>query len=134
MIPEGVTGSGPVKINVQGLRRTLRALEKAGADAGSMRTLMHEIGMIVVRAAAPKAPYLTGSLRGNIRAGRGKTKAVVRAGGARVPYAPVVHYGWPERGISPQPFLVSAAQQQRPAMFAKFEQGVGQLLHKNNLT
>lgn len=120
-----------VSIRTQGLARTARALEKAGADSTDMKQLMHDIGMIVVRASQP--PVLTGRLASSLRAGRGKTKAVVRAGGARVPYAPVIHYGWSTRNIEPQPFLLTALQRKRGDVFNELDDGITDILRKNNL-
>lgn len=96
-----------------------------------MRELMHELGMLVVRAAAP--PTLSGRLTGTLRAGRGKTKAVVRAGGARAPHAGVIHYGWPAHNIAAQPFLTNALQSERGDVLRALDNGLGELLKKNNL-
>lgn len=96
-----------------------------------MRELMHSIGTLVVQAASP--PVLSGRLSGTIRAGRGKTKAVVRAGGARAPYAGVIHYGWPERDIAPQPFLSAALQSERSDVFRALEEGLAEIQRKNDL-
>jgi hypothetical protein len=96
-----------------------------------MRQLIHTVGMVVVRAAS--APVRSGKLEGTIRAGRGKTKAVVRAGGARAPYAGVIHYGWPARGIAAQPFLVDALQAQRNNVLSTLDTGIEEILRKNNL-
>ncbi|MGF6821183.1 hypothetical protein M2317_000069 [Microbacterium sp. ZKA21] len=119
------------RIRVEGLRKAIRSLEQAGADAQDMRDLMHALGLIVVNAAAP--PRRSGNLAGTLRAGRGKTKAVVRAGGARAPYAGVIHYGWPARRIAPQPFLSDALQRKRTDVFRALDQGVSQILKSNNL-
>lgn len=124
--------NGDVRVRVEGLGQTLRKMSKAGADAQDMKDLMHSIGMLVVNAAAP--PHLSGALAGSLRAGRGKTKAVVRAGGARVPYAGVVHYGWPARGIAPNPFILNALQAQRSNVLGKLDDGIEELLRKNDLT
>ncbi|QCR40302.1 hypothetical protein C1N74_07625 [Microbacterium sp. SGAir0570] len=126
-----IFGTGSGRVRVEGLSRSMRALSKAGADAQDMKDLMHSIGSIVVDAA--DAPAKSGALAGTIRAGRGKTKAVVRAGGARTPYAGVIHYGWPARGISPQPFLTEALQANRSAVFAALEAGIDELIQKNGL-
>lgn len=120
-----------VRVRVEGLSKATRALGKAGADSQDMKVLMHELGMIVVKAAS--APVLSGRLSGTIRAGRGKTKAVVRAGGARAPYAGVVHYGWPARNIEPNPFLLNALQRKRGDVFNALDSGLDELLRKNNL-
>lgn len=123
--------NGDVRLRVSGLRATVRNLERAGADTQDMRQLIHAVGMVVVRAAS--APVRTGKLDGTIRAGRGKTKAVVRAGGARAPYAGVIHYGWPARGIAAQPFLVDALQAQRNNVLSTLDTGIEEILRKNNL-
>src|SRR5690625_8028143 len=93
-----ISAGEDVQFRITGLRETLRAMEQAGADAESMRDLMHAIGLTVVHAASPLR--VTGTLAGTLRAGRGKTKAVVRAGSAAVPYAGPIHYGWPARNRS----------------------------------
>src|SRR5690606_32966995 len=95
--------NGGTRVRIDGLNRVVRKLNAAGADAEDMRDLMHDLGNIVI--AGANEPIDSGRLSADIRSGRGKTKAVVRAGGARVPYAGVIHYGWPARGITPQPFL-----------------------------
>lgn len=124
--------SGDMRLKVEGLGRTLRYMSKAGADAGDMKSLMHTIGEVVVRAAKP--PHDSGALGRTLRAGRGKTKAVVRAGGARAPYAGVIHYGWPARHIAPQPFLSTAIQQTRAQILHELDDGLVDILRKNNLT
>jgi hypothetical protein len=123
---------GGVRVRVEGIGRVVRKLNKAGADAEDMRDLMHGLGEIVVDAA--NVPYRTGRLDNNVRSGRGKTKAVVRAGGARVPYAGVIHYGDPARGIRAQPFLTDALQSRHAQIFAALEAGINQLLARNGLT
>ncbi|MGM7677573.1 hypothetical protein [Microbacterium sp. A94] len=127
---EVVSGTG--RVRVKGLRKTLRSMEQAGADAESMRDLMHSIGSIVVRSASP--PRVSGALAGTMRAGRGKTKAVVRAGGARAPYGPVIHYGWPARGISAQPFLSDALNRNQANIFRELDTGIADILSHNRLT
>jgi len=126
-----VSAGEGVEFRITGLRETLRAMEKAGADAESMRDLMHAIGMTVVHAANP--PRVTGTLAGTLRAGRGKTKAVVRAGTAAVPYAGPIHYGWPARNIAPQPFLTAALQAQQTRILDQLDDGIGEIIKNNDL-
>jgi hypothetical protein len=120
-----------VSVRTTGLAKTARALEKAGADSTDMKQLMFDIGMLIVRASLP--PVLSGRLKSTIRAGRGKTKAVVRAGGAKAPYAPVIHYGYRARNIEPQPYLLEALQKERGDVFRQLENGIEDILRKNNL-
>ena len=125
--------AGGVRVRVDGLRKTISRLNKAGTDAEDMKDLMHSIGEIVVQGA--NVPHgVTGALAGTIRAGRGKTKAVVRAGGAKAAYAGVIHYGWPARNIKPHPFLTESLARRHEQIYAALEQGIDTLLAKNDLT
>lgn len=125
-----VSGSGDVR--VEGLSQTLRALAKAGADASDMKDLMQGIGNLVVEDADP--PSVSGALGGSMRASRTKNKAVIRAGGARVPYAQAIHWGWARRNITAQPFLSEAVDNNTDRILAKLDDGIGDILRKNNLT
>lgn len=122
-------------VRMKGLRRTLRALEAAGASAEDMRDLMHALGMIVVDRARQRAPVRSGALSQSIRAGRGKTKAVVRAGfdSQRLPYAAVIHYGWPKRNIRANPYLTTALEESQQEVLAAFTEGIDQLLKDSDL-
>lgn len=124
-----------LRVEVSGLRETLQALELAGAASEDMRELMHSTGSIIADAARPLAPVgQTGRLKASIRAGRGKTKAVIRAGtGVRVPYAGVVHYGWPARNIHESMFLVRAFHAKRDQALQHITTGITDLLRKNRL-
>jgi hypothetical protein len=124
---------GGSRVRIEGLIKATRALRKSGADMQDMSDLMHAIGMTVVLAARPDAPYLSGALQGTIRAGRGKTKAVVRAGSARVPYAGVEHYGWPAHNITARPFLSDALRAEQAQIFDQLDRGLMAVLAKNGL-
>lgn len=124
-------GSAGSRIRIVGLGRTVRALEKSGADAQSMRDLMHDLGSIVVRGATP--PVASGALQGTIRAGRGKTKAVVRAGTARVPYAGVHEWGNPRTGLPAKHFLSNSLNSNRTDVLEALERGLLEIAAKNGL-
>lgn len=127
--------SGDVRVRIRGIRKAIRALESAGADTQDMKDLMHSMGMIVVSRARGLVPYKSGDLHATLRAGRGKTKAVVRAGrnSKALPYGAVIHYGWPKRNIKPQPFLADALAQTRGQVLAEFDRGLTDLLRQNGL-
>lgn len=118
-------------VRIEGLKKLQRAFKQAGVDAQDQKALMHSLGMIVVNAANP--PVKSGALAASIRAGKGKTKAVVRAGGARVPYAGVQHYGWPAHGIEPKPFLLQAIQSKETELVNKIDEGVAAILRRAEL-
>lgn len=123
--------NGPTRVRITGLGKTVRALSKAGADSEDMKSLMHAIGNMVISHAGP--PVLSGRLAGDMRAGRGKTKAVIRVGRASVPYAGPIHYGWPARNIKAQPFYITALQSSQGKALQMLDDGLEDILRKNYL-
>lgn len=118
-----------VVIEVKGLDATLAAFREFGDASEDMRDLMHSTGEIVAQSARMFAPVgRTGALKASIRAGRGKTKAVIRAGSARsVPYAAIVHY--PYR----RPFMVQALAASGTQALNHINAGIADLRRKHNL-
>lgn len=117
---------------ITGLAELNKKLTAAGDDAQDMRELMHSLGNIVI--AHANVPRATGELAGTLRSGRGKTKAVVRAGYAkRGAHAGVVHYGDPHRGIRAQPFLTDALKRSQTQIVNELSTGIDEILAKNNL-
>lgn len=119
-------------IRVEGLRELNARLRAAGDDTQDMPDLMNRLGNIVIANARP--PRKSGELAGTLRAGRGRTKAVVRAGYARRgAHAGVVHYGNPHTGSRAQPFLVDALRRAQTQVVTELETGIDTILRKNNL-
>lgn len=134
---------GEVTLYTKGLGRLFRQLEKAGADTQEMKDLMHQIGMLIVRDARRRVPHgKNEKLAKTIRAGRGKTKAVVRAGTARTPYAGVIHYGTEQghtdslgrlRRVEKHPFLTRALEVQQDQALDMLETGIKNIITKNHI-
>lgn len=118
-------------VRVTGLGDVARALKRAGVDATDLREVVHDVGMIVVRAA--EMPVLSGRLRDSLRAGRGKQKAVVRAGGGSIRYAGVQEYGWPARNIPATGAINRARDENRAEIVDRFETGIQEVLHRAGL-
>ena len=94
-------------VKVEGLRQTVRSLERFGVDVADLKAAFKRIGNMVVREAVSLTPTLTGRLAASIRASNTKNKSEVRAGSAKVVYAGVQHYGG-YNNIEPHPFLTKA--------------------------
>jgi hypothetical protein len=103
-----MAGSRPV-VEVRGGRELRRTLKAAGDDLSDLKDANQRVGNVVVARATSLAPRRSGALAGAMRATRAATSVTVKAGGARVPYAGPIHWGWPARGITAQPFLSDAA-------------------------
>ncbi|WP_349866847.1 hypothetical protein [Leifsonia sp. WHRI 6310E] len=113
--------AGRAIAEVEGADRFRRTLRKAGIDLKNLRNVHKSVGAIVATAAARLAPRRTNRLANNIRAGATQKAAFVRAGGARVPYAGPVHWGWPKHHIPANPFMTTAAQETEPRWFRVYE-------------
>lgn len=94
---------------IEGLDKLLRALEKLDEAASqNLRDAGFKAGKIISDKAKTIVPTRSGSLQDSIRPVKTARGAKVRAGGTRVPYAGVIHFGWHERNIADNPFLYRA--------------------------
>lgn len=113
-------------VQVVGARELRSTLRKAGDDLQDLRDVHATVSRYVALRSAAIAPRRSGRLAGNVRGSALKTAAVVRAGGAAVPYAGPIHWGWPSRNIAANPFMVDAAHLTEPTWtrwyLAKVEQ------------
>lgn len=84
---------GSQGVKIEGLRETIRSLEKFGTQATDLKAAFQRIGQNVANEAKSEAPKLSGALAASIKPSNTKNKSVIRAGSARVPYAGVINYG-----------------------------------------
>lgn len=101
--------NAPVEVKVEGLQKTVRALENLGVSVEDLKDAFAALAQEGATKAKGYAPVRTGTLAASIRGNRAKNKAVVTAGRARVPYAGAINYGWPSHGIKPNPFMQRAS-------------------------
>lgn len=119
-------------LRIEGLRELNAKLRAAGDDSQDMPDLMHRLGTIVIGNARP--PSDSGELASTMRAGRGRTKAVVRVGYRRKGgYAGVVHYGDPHRNHKSNRFMIAALAKSRPQLVRELTDGIDTILRKNKL-
>lgn len=117
-----------VGIQVDGARELRSSLKKAGQDLNDLHEAHQAASKIVANKGQSNAPRLTGRLAGSTRGSGSKTAAVVRAGGARVPYAGPIHWGWAARNIAPNPFLAEAAQDTESEWLPIYQDAVERVL------
>jgi hypothetical protein len=117
-------------VRVEGLRELRRGLKQLGEDCRDLKDANAATAAIVATAAAARAPHRTGRLAASIRGNRAVGKAVVRGGGARVPYAGPVHWGWPARHITGQPFISEAAVATEPVWLPPYEQALSRAVDR----
>lgn len=96
---------------VEGARELEATARAAAADLADMSRAHAQASDYVVQVARGMAPVRSGRLANSVRAAHAPTGATITAGGPGVPYAGPIHWGWPARNISAQPFLVDALAQ-----------------------
>jgi len=138
-------------VRVEGLddvRRKIRKMEQGldqDAAKGDLKRMNLEAAEIVAGVATGLVPVRTGKLRDTIRAAGAQKSGRVRSGynipqGAaasgnwgRMPYAGPIHFGWPARNISPQPFLYDALDRRRSEVFDAYNRNMSQIVKKYRL-
>lgn len=130
-------------VTVQGGARLRATMKKAGLDVKELTAINKQAASTVTAAARATAPVgkpsrkrgrgrpkSGGALKASIRAGATTKAGVIRAGGARVPYANVQHWGWPARNIRPQYFISDAAIRTEPVWVKEYEKHMNQVIKK----
>lgn len=120
----------PPGVALVGADRMRKTLKAAGRDLADLREPYLNASRKVAAAAGPRTPRRTGRLAASIRPGASRAGGVVRAGGAKVPYANPIHWGWPKRGIKAQPWLSQAAQATEPDWIKDFMEELDQAVEQ----
>lgn len=100
----------PAEIHVEGLKELRRSLRRlADSDLkNELKDAHRAVADVIVRHALPLVPVRTGRLKASVRALASQRSSRAAVGGARLPYAPPIHWGWPRHNIERRPFLVEA--------------------------
>lgn len=120
-----------LRIQVDGLRELTKSLRAVD------RTLPRELTAIHKRIAQPIAtranqtvPRRTGRLAGSIRPLGSQRSAQVAAGRKNIPYAGVIHFGWPRHNIDPQPFLFTAIEAEHEETVVNYQREIETFLDR----
>jgi hypothetical protein len=121
-----------VTIKVEGLRETQKALKNLEGGLDDLKDTNASLGNEIAQRASALAPRLTGNLAASIKSNRQAKKVSIKAGGAKVPYAGVIEYGWKARNIESRSYLRKAAFENRDYIVQKYEDGIKQVIQKYN--
>lgn len=120
-------------LRVEGLTQVVQALLAMGLEVEDLKAAFASIADQGARLASQYAPHRTGRLAGDVRGNRAKSKAVVTAGRASVPYAGPINYGWAARGIEPSGFMQKADQALQPYSLRRLEDEINAQIQKRGL-
>lgn len=121
-----------IRVDVNGVDRVIAALQGFQVKARDLQAAWADIGAKVKTDAVVIAPKLTGRLSASVRAGKAKSRAVVRAGKTSIPYAGVIHYGG-YNNIKAQPFLVVSVENNRSYAVNRLDREISTLIRQFGL-
>jgi hypothetical protein len=144
--------AGPV-VRIEGAAELSRAFRAAGGSVRDLSGAYREVARTLLPPAqrdAPRGP--TGRLAGSTRGLGQRTRAILAAGSARVPYAGPIHFGNPSTKTYPahksgakrstgtlgviraNPWLYRTADHRRAEVVDAFDKNVGAVLRAQGLT
>lgn len=115
-------------IRVEGLSAAVRQLVALGVDLEDLRAAFTRIASEAVPTYQRFTPVRSGRLRGDYRTAQTKNRAVLYVGRASVPYARVINYGFPRRGISAANFVAKGDVVQAPKALDAIEADINRLI------
>lgn len=120
-------------VRVEGLREVVRGLEQLGLEVDDLKDAFAPISQEGARLAAGFVQSRSGQLAGTLRGNRAKSKAVITAGRASVPYAGPQNYGWQKRGITAQGFMQKADEVLQPRSVRLLENAINDAIRRSGL-
>lgn len=111
-------------VRVSGLTAVTRALLEIGFEVEDLKDAFSDIARLGARIASKYAPKKSGRLAGDVRGNRARSKAVITAGRASVPYAGPINYGWAAHNISASGFMQRADKVMQPYALKRLEKSI----------
>ncbi|WP_134739997.1 hypothetical protein [Nocardioides sp. 503] len=118
---------------VDGLNQVVRGLLEIGVEVEDLKGAFSSIADMGARTAARFAPKRSGRLAGDVRGNRARSKAVVTAGRAALPYAGPINYGWAKHNIEPSMFMQRADNAVRPFALRRLEAEINIQIRRRGL-
>ena len=115
-------------VRVEGLNELARNLKRYNAELPKgMREVHRELATPVAADARSGAPVRSGALAASVRAGASPRAAIVSAG-ARLAYAPVIHWGGYPGDYAGNPWMSRIVESQAGDIASDYEQAMDRFL------
>lgn len=125
--------AGAFRVTVEGVQEVVNTLDKFSKEIKSNTELNKELSSTLSQKASAMAPRLTGALASSVVGNPSSDKAQIAAGNQAVPYAGVIEYGWPERNIEAQPYLMPAVNNNIGYIVERYNDSIQKVVKKYNL-
>jgi hypothetical protein len=118
------------KVVIEGVDETARSLDTIADKLDGPVGAWGAVEAVVLSRAQALAPKRSGRLAASGRKSGTPAQAAVSFGGAQVPYANPIHWGWPAHRIKAQPFLSRAVDQTEPAWRGLYESRMATMIER----
>jgi hypothetical protein len=108
-------------VKVEGVRELQKALRDLGAEAGDLKAVHLEVAEMLVPGIEQRTPRRSGDLAGSWVARSTKGRARITS---TQPYAGVIEYGWPARGIEPARMVRDTVEASSAEILDTYERGL----------
>jgi hypothetical protein len=115
-------------VRIEGLAAVVRQLVALGVDLEDLRAAFTRIASEAVPTYQRFTPVRSGRLRGDYRTAQTQNRAVLYVGRASIPYARVINYGFPRRGIPAADFVAKGDVVETPKALAAIEDDINRLI------
>lgn len=122
-----------IEFSLKGVNEVKASLDKLEEGIRENIELNKELSDTLSQKASAMAPRLTGALASSVVGNPSAQKAQIVAGSASVPYAGVIEYGWPNKNIKAQPYLVPAVNNNMGYIIQKYEDSIKDIVKKYDL-
>lgn len=120
-------------VRVDGLNAVVRGLIAIGIEVDDLKDSFSAIAERGARAAYLLAPKQSGTLAGDVRGNRARSKAVITAGRKSVPYAGPINYGWAAHNITANGFMQKADKVIQPYALKQLERDINRQIARRGL-
>jgi len=127
--------AGATSVRVDGINTVVRQMQRLGVEAEDLKGAFQRVGAKAEGHAQSIAPKRSGALAASVRQSKRKNSVYLYAGynSNRLPYAAVIHFGWPSRNIEAQPFMYRTVQVWGPWAVGEIEREMNTLIRKLDL-
>lgn len=118
-------------IQIVGLRKVIRQIEKLGVEAEDLKAAFRRIGVRALSTANAGTPVSSGALLTSNRQSKRKNSVYLYSGRAKTYYARFVHYGTTQ--MEARPYLYNAVEKDGPWAVKQLENEMDRLITKLGL-
>jgi HK97 gp10 family phage protein len=118
-------------VEVKGLRRVVREVEKLGVEVQDLKAVFTRIGARALSTANAGTPVSTGALKASNKQSKRKNSVYLYSGNAKARYAIYPHYGTKYQPANP--YLQNAVKKDGPWAVQELDRELGNLIRKVGL-